>query len=270
MFKRTISIVAVVALVFALAPAAQATFMVDLTKDVHLPCPAGYDEETGLPTGTNPADGEAWEMGDYYHLVLQNSKIPYGQTDPSSREISYYNNWVNACADTSDYPDVPDVVWYCVGSTYHATLNPDGVHAKDNGEGGGVNSQVQASVYRLDTTNGNGLVAEDAAEWWSDTHQALITVNEIMGSDSRDRQHTGTGTDGMATDWPLGGGTDGFVTSGFAERINADWIDEKHGYDTAREESLYIISERIQLAPEPATLVLLGIGGLGLLLKRRR
>jgi len=229
----TTSLLAVVALVFVLSPAASAA----------LTGPGGII----APTGTNPETGEAWKAGDTYHLVF----LTEGTTQATSSDIATYNAFVNAEAALSALQGVSSLTWYVVASTN--TVNAV------------ANAPVSAPVYLL---NGN-LVASDASVFYgSPVISNLIQINQHGVTSSVNNPWTGSRRNGtlLSTSRGLGTSSPSFGASG----TNNNYIESfAGGVANTQFRPLYGMSGPLTVIPEPASLVLFGLGGL-LMLKRRK
>jgi len=176
-------------------------------------------------------------------------------------DIVGYNAYVQGLADTAGIGG--DVDWFVIGST---DLGP--VDARDNtGTNPGVDG-VGVPIYLVD---GITLVASNNADLWDGTVDHIINQDEY-GNTKSHWPFTGTYWDGtLCTGKPDagGGGLDnlaGQVGQGNGGAVD-QWIWRAWTMDPAATElPLYAMSEVI---PEPATICLLGLGGLGLLRRRR-
>ncbi len=241
MFKATISLVAVVGLVLALAPAAQAS----------LTGPGGIVAPSGL------------NLGDKYHLVFVTST----KTAASSDLISFYNLHVNDAADGSGLTGVPGVTWYAIATT---STSAD---AKD--------LFTDASpIYLLDGTT---KVEDSYAEMWTPPLDNRIFKDEDATTIPDPGPWGGEGTIVWTGTSEDGTGKGGLMLDGagdargggiYAEDPSrpawaGDWIDG-HTKGQDNEFRVYGISQELTVIPEPATLALMGLGGLATLIRRRR
>jgi hypothetical protein len=84
---------------------------------------------------------------------------------------------------------------------------------------------------------------------------------------------TGSNSDGTAGTYPFGVGGDR-ITRGFATVTSSTWVGGSGSEGDGVRRSAYALSEQIQIAavaaPEPSTTALLGLGGLALILRRRK
>lgn len=228
MFKHTITFAAVVGLVFALAPAAQAS---------HLTGPGGIISPVGLA------------LGEKYHLVFVTSGYSSDATSPS---LATYHAAVNTVADGSSLTDMPEVTWYCIGST--ATENAIDLFSD------------ASPIYLLDGTT---QVSATYALMWNGSIDNAINISE-SGPDSGPISvdpWTGTGKEGLAWEFPLGSAV--ICRRGSTWSSGEQWISSgDRGVTEIRE--LYGMSEELTVVPEPATMALLGLGALGLVFGRNR
>lgn len=199
-----------------------------------------------------------------YCLVFITSEVH----DAVSSDIEVYNDWVQGLANAAGIGNTSallpgGVEWKAIGST--ATVD-----ARDNTGTNPLVDGVGVPVYLLDGTT---LIANDNADLWDgqiangiDQYQAenTSTVHTWV--------FTGTKNDGTKADgvnmWSHLGNEDG--TKAVQGSPNpAMWITGNTGWAGAPltdEIRFYAISEVI---PEPATMALLGLGGLTLLRRRR-
>jgi len=221
MFKHMMVFAAVVGLVFAMAPAAQASL---LYSD-----PGGFTAPAGL------------NEGDFYHLVFVSS----GTLAATSTDIGDYNDLVQGEMDTAGKGITVDVEWFAIGSTA-------ATHARNN-------APVFGNVYRLD---GVVQVAAGVDGLWTGS---LLAAIDVVANNT----WTGSLTTGYASvDRTLGGPGTNAVYGG-AAFSDGRWI---NAGDNSRSPAFhfYGLSEKLEVVPEPATLALLGLGGLGLLVRRKR
>ena len=258
MLKYTIMFAAIVALVLALAPAAQAALtgqlgILDLTLD---PDGAGP-----LNAGDNPATGLPWALDDQYHLAFVTSTTH----NATSTDIAVYNAFVQSVADSAGslVKTAGAVAWKAMVSAY----GPPVVDARTNlgvGGGGGY------ATFRLDSV----MLAPDYDTMIDAVGKVFIdgvylTVNEA-GVDTGDgRVWTGTNHTLMADlgRGPLGDADD-TAANGKIVAEGGHWCCDT--WATSTSSRMYAMSEALEIVPEPATMALLGIGGLGVLLRRKR
>ena len=229
MSKQTIIFAAIAGLVLALAPAAQAA----------------------ITTVTDPGVPR-------YRLICATSTT----TAATNNNITYYNNFVNADANNLG-GNTGSIVsgmatWTCIGSTSVV----DAINNTDTATTGGPND---VPIYNL---RGDKL-ADSNVDLWDGSQldvSFMFWANDTHGGDPPQYDHMWTGTSrngGIATASPLGD-IDGTVTKG-ESHTPWNWLDITVADGTV-EDHLWMISSPI---PEPATMALLSLGGLGLLLRRR-
>lgn len=216
------------------------------------------EDSSLVPTGLG--------VGDSFQLVFVTSTTTTREDTPGGGSdthlIDFWNTYVNTAADGSSLGNVPDITWYAAASTIGTAAN--------------ANAAVSSDVYRLD-----GVLVDTAASFWDSTIQNPINIDE--NGDSRSgvttwgggTKYVNTGDIGFDA---LGNGTAG-STVGRSDRTgdsfqNSWWSDADRGFVKLPGVSahFYAISEVITVAPvpEPSSTALLGLGGLALILRRKR
>ena len=233
MFKKMISIVAVVGLALALAPAGATAAITAVTP----------------PSGGFP---------DSYRLIFTTS----GTTTGTSADIGVYNTFVNNQAGLAgSIVDSLGLNWFAIASV------TGGITAKANTNtllpaDGGYDGANDVPIYRLDGT----LIATDNADLWDGTIASQVNVDQLGNEGMHVGIFSGTTGDGSGDTGTEFG--DASVTRGTTGSGNeALWIDSGGASTATFDKAMYALSEPI---PEPATMALLAIGGFGVLLKRRR
>jgi len=199
-------------------------------------------------------------LNDTFHLVFVTTTV----RDASPTDINVYHAFVQAAADgasslVKDY----GFTWHAIVSTgvYDDVLD---FIVTDNAN---ANAPVSAPVYRLDLTQ----VATGYGDIWDGTIANPINIAET-GAVRSVEVWTGSDSSGNG-EYPLGAHPYG-VKTGQGDETNHWWINNDEFYYSLRYmadcRSLYALSEELTITPEPATLALLGLGGLGMLLSRKR
>ena len=234
MFKHTILVAAVAGLLLALAPAAQAGLVGQLGI-------LDLTKDYGAGPGVNPATLSPWTFGDPYHLIYVTSTL----RDATSTDIGDYNAFVQADADAAGIGASVGVTWFVLGST--ATVN-----AKDN-------AVITGPVFGI---YGSKYTAKDAADFWDYLFPAGSLILKLDGV----AKNVHTGTHQGLSRRPLGDATS--VEREWSAWQN--WRDATGYWAPTTQAEMCAISQQLQIIPEPATLALLGLGGLGLVLGRKR
>jgi len=246
LLKHTIVWAAAAGLVFALAPAAQAALMGEL----------GILDLTANG-GINPATGAPWALGDQYRFAFHTSE----KTTAVSADITTYNAWVQGLADAAG---LGAATWKAIGST-------DTVDARDNTS---TNPTVDGSGHAIFLLDGSTVVANDYNDLWDGDVDHIIDRTEL-GTTWAHWPYTGTYKDGTkAPGHPSSfgalGAAAGDVHQGQAG-VATNWIWRMWTGDPPTTLlPMYALSEPLEVVPDPATLALLSIGGLGLLIRRGR
>jgi len=188
------------------------------------------------PSGTNPATGQAWAMGDPYRLAFitsTNGTGPEG-TGPGSPEgwiIDDFNAHVQGLADAAG---MGGIAWYVIGSTVDVT-------ARDNTS---TNPTVDGEGCPILLVDGTTIVAENNADLWDGEVQNTISMDE-NGVAKDHWPFTGTGPDGTRTGANFGplGQVGGSVNQG-QSAVATNWIHrEWTGDPPATALPLYAMSE---------------------------
>jgi len=202
----------------------------------------------------------------YYRLAFITSTNP-GATLST---IGEYNAYVQALADAAgigyDYnvEEMSGLEWKVIGST-------DLVDARDNTGTNPLVDGVGVPIYLVD---GITKVADDNADLWDHSVDHIINQDEY-GNTKSHWPFTGTYWDGTNATGQTGtNGNAGALGTSLPETTQGnggsttDWVWRQMTNDpSATHLPLYAMSEII--IPEPATICLLGLGGLALLRRRR-
>jgi hypothetical protein len=242
MFKMSIMAAVVV---FALAPVAQAVD-IDINHDIVV--------AAGL------------SVGDTFQLAFV-SNVSAAQWDDanaddqtSSSNIGWYDNMLQDLADNGTYNGVAalNLTWKTIGS--------DGsVEAKNHASLGAT-----TPLYRLDGLQ----VATGYSDLWDGSIINAIQRDQNGGTPGNEIL-TGSKDDGSRADNNNYIGSGSNCVRGHSGATNGDWIhsDSDGSLDTNYDlnSKMYAMSEEtLTVVPEPATLSLLVLGGLGVLARRRR
>jgi len=171
--------------------------------------------------------------------------------------IGPYNTWVQAQADAAGslVKTAGVVTWKAICSTASTNANANAVDT--------------APVYLVDPTDpifmclgGNMYTAQFPHD-----------VNQTETGTTYGKKYVWTGSDGTGN---VTGGGMGVSPLMFGDVRGPQWGSTHWLYkgewqaDLSTEYPLYALSEELTVIPEPGTLALLGLGGLGILIRRRR
>jgi hypothetical protein len=209
--------------------------------------------------------------GDTFHLVFGTDKDL-----SSASDINAFNTYANNIANnlsgnTGSIVATIGATWTVIGSgvtdqtAYNAAETIDKanflIDAKDN-------SPISATVYLI----GGEKVADDFADMWDGSVDTAIDLQEDGTTAASGVIHTGSNSDGtisLSRSFGVTTTDDGRINRGLLPNTNTSWIAESSETDRSSR-SIYVISEAITVVPEPTTTALLGLGGLALILRRRK
>lgn len=198
-----------------------------------------------LPTSLNP--------GDSYRLAFVTSTT----RNAASTQIADYNAFVLAAAN-----NVPALV--ALGTTWTAIASTSTVDARDN-TNTNPNVATGEPIFLLNDT----LVANDYADLWDNSLQAPINFTEIETTRT-DTAWTGTNGFGQKDQFGLYLGNVNGVEVGSAGATDGYWIGAGYTLNNNEERPLYAISGVLTAVPEPASAMLLALGGLLAFVRRGR
>ena len=240
MFKHMITFAAVVGFVLALAPAAQAATILDTDP---LAMALGLTE------------------GAIFRMVFVTSTT----TKAESKEIGDYNTFVNNVANnlagnSGSIVAAYGWTWSVIGSTA----------SMDAIENTGTQWTTAAPGFPIYLVGGyTDRVADTYQDIWDRSIKRSINRHQTGALREGVDMVVFTGTDpyGYRESGSLLG--DALPLCGYVGILGEGWTHycDRWYYDAS---SLYAMSEPIRVIPEPATMALMGLGGLGMLLGRRR
>ena len=188
-------------------------------------------------------------LGDTYRLVFVTSTTGNGST----ASLSTYDGRVNSAADLSTLPGVADLVWIAIVSSTSGNAID---HTSTTGTG--------YPIYLLDGTT---KVADDYTDLWDGGIDHAINKTENLATFSTD-VWTGTATNGyVKSDKGMGSAK---PADGKSHQTGNGWVYNHPAHNNGDKLPLYGISPELTIIPEPATMVMLVTGLLGLLLFARR
>ena len=211
-----------------------------------------------MPTGLS--------YGDQYRLVFVTSTT----TTATSSDVSYYNNFVNSLATTAglNYIAGQTTTWTAMASV--GTTQVGAINVKTNTSTVNGTDGTGMTIYTLNDT----AIATSYADLWDGSLPAPLNITE-SGDVLDTGVWTGSGqTGGTSSAGPLGSTEDGGnARYGQSQRYSgnptATWWFNRGGIAQSNSYSLYAISG-ILTVPEPSSTALLGLGGLALMLRRKR
>ena len=189
MLKQTIILAAIVGLVLALAPAAQAE-LVPVDIDI---------KNSYVPSGL--------VEGNQFRLVF----VTTGTVDASQTSLDdYYNPHVTTVADSVESLKALGTTWMAIGSTADVDARDNTYTNSDTADDASV------PIYRLDGAQ----VATGNLDLWDGSIMAPISLTETLGAPNINAPYTGTNTTGVAW-YPLGGNP---LACGQTGNTDSTWI----------------------------------------------
>lgn len=188
--------------------------------------------------------------GDTYQLAF----VTRGTTDALSSDIADYNLFVQAQAALNPALTGTDVGvnWFIIGSTTTVDANVNAANSADD-------------VYLLDGTQ----IASAANPLYSGTLLSPLNIDQF-GVSVIASVWTGSLNDGTAQNTQALGDAFGNTRLGNTF-LTFQWLDRQFVAAQGNQFPVYALSEQLTVPiPEPASLVLLGLGGLAFFVRRRR
>ena len=199
--------------------------------------------------------------GDQYRIVFVTSTT----IQATSSDISTYNAHVTAAAALN--PDLAVIegtveqttTWTAIGST-------SSVNARDNTGTTGAGTDI--GIYLLNDT----VIATSYTDLWDGTIATFFNVDEQGDSApyGNEQVWTGTNGDGSTGADPLGTATPEFGKTNQDATTNY-WINRLSGSSWLNTDTYHLFAiSGVLTVPEPSSTALLGLGGLALMLRRKR